>query len=63
MEKIVAKLVKNSAIREVLCIYLKFLFRYENLIFQAKNMKAEEGYSESNLTKPEWFAAEKSCLQ
>ena len=26
-------------------------------------MKGEEGYSESNVTRPEWFAAKKAGLQ
>ena len=41
----------------------KSLFRSEELNFCAKNVKAEEGYPEGNLTRREHFVARNSILQ
>lgn len=39
--------------------YFQSLFRHEKLIFRAKTVKEEECYSESNVTMPTQFTAEK----
>jgi hypothetical protein len=57
MREIISKMPSD------LSIYLKSLFRYEKLIFRAKNAVREEGYPEGNLTNKTHFAADRSVLQ
>lgn len=41
----------------------RFLFRFETLIFRAKNVTVEEGYLEGNPMKQTHFAAERAELE